>query len=190
MAHGVWLSTQDRTLLAEHGVTLVHNPVSNWMLGSGALDVRAALEARVPLALGTDSANTGGRHDLFEIMRHMLSAGRHAGSDYDRWVTPMEAFRAATGGVRALAGEFARAVCEAHAPPRWSCTAPIDRPAVRGAAPELRALAASLTLEAPAAAQGVALASQLLRNPYSPLYRPGNEHALRVGAKIARRALD
>ena len=91
---------------------------------------------------------------------------------------------------RALADGFARAVCEAHALPRWSCTAPIDRPAVRGATPELRALAASLTLEASAAAQGVALASQLLRNPCSPLYRPGDEHALRMGAEIARRALD
>jgi 5-methylthioadenosine/S-adenosylhomocysteine deaminase len=76
------------------------------MLGSGALDVRAALEAGVPLALGSDSANTGGRHDLFEIMRHMLSAGRDAGSDYARWVTPCEAFQAAAGGVRALGAEF------------------------------------------------------------------------------------
>ena len=91
---------------------------------------------------------------------------------------------------RALASGFARAVCEAYAVPRWSCTASIDRPAVRGAAPELRALAASLTLEAPAAAQGVALATQLLQNPRSPLFRPGDEHALRVGAEIARRALD
>lgn len=91
---------------------------------------------------------------------------------------------------RALADRFARAVCEAHATPRWSCAAPIDRPAVRGASPELRALAAGLTLAVPTAAQGVALASQLLRNPWSPLYRPGDEHALRVGAEIARRALD
>jgi hypothetical protein len=91
---------------------------------------------------------------------------------------------------RALAEGFARAVCEAHAPPRWSCTAPLDRPAVRGAAPELRTLAAGLTLEAPVAAQGVALAAQLLRNPSSPLYLPGDTDALRVGAEIARRALD
>jgi cytosine/adenosine deaminase-related metal-dependent hydrolase len=107
VAHGVWLSGEDRALLARRGVTLVHNPVSNRMLGSGTLDVRAALDAGVPLALGTDSANTGGRHDLFEIMRHMLSAGRYAGSDYDRWVTPIEVFRAATGGVRALGTDFA-----------------------------------------------------------------------------------
>jgi len=107
VAHGVWLSGEDRVLLAERGVTLVHNPVSNLMLGSGALDVRAALEAGVPLALGSDSANTGGRHDLFEIMRQMLSAGRSAGSDYDRWITPIEAFRAATGGVRALGADVA-----------------------------------------------------------------------------------
>jgi hypothetical protein len=91
---------------------------------------------------------------------------------------------------RALAEGLARAVREAHRPPRWSCTVPLDRAAVRGAAPQLRALTAGLTLQAPRGAQGVALASQLLRDPTSPLYRPGDAGALRSGAELARRALD
>lgn len=126
------------------------------------------------------------------LKRHLLDGLLAAGAD-PSW-GPELTLRAAQitdlHSRRALAGGLARAVCEAHVVPRWSCTAPIDRPAVRGAAAELRALAASLTLDAPAAAQGVALASQLLRNPCSPLYRPGDEHALRVAAEIARQALD
>lgn len=106
VAHGVWLSQHDLDRLARHEVTVVHNPVSNLALGSGAFDVRRALDAGIHLALGSDSSNTGGRHDLFEIMRHILFSGRHAGSDYKRWITPSEAFRAATSAIRAFAPDY------------------------------------------------------------------------------------
>lgn len=90
---------------------------------------------------------------------------------------------------RTLAKSLARAVWEAHRPARWACTAPLDRRAVRKATPELSALALDLTVEAAPAAQGVALATQLLRDPDSPLYAPGGGDALRDGASVARRAL-
>jgi len=48
------------------------------------------------LAMGTDCSNTGGRHDLFEIMRHMLVSGRDPGSDFDAWIKPEEVLTAAT----------------------------------------------------------------------------------------------
>jgi hypothetical protein len=91
---------------------------------------------------------------------------------------------------RALADGLANAVCEAHAPARWSCKVPLDRGAVRAAASELRALTAGLRFGAAPAAQGVALASQLVRDPASPLYLPGRPESLRTAAEIARQALD
>jgi hypothetical protein len=90
---------------------------------------------------------------------------------------------------RALAESIERAVWEAHRPPRWSCTAPLDRRAVRKATPELSALALELKVQPIPRAQGVALTTQLLRDPDSPLYAPGAEEALRTGALVARRAL-
>jgi hypothetical protein len=90
---------------------------------------------------------------------------------------------------RALAQSLGRAVLDAERPPRWSCAAPLDRDAVRAAAPELRALAAGLAQEATPAPQGVTLARQLLQEPGSPLYAPGDETALREGVRIARQAL-
>jgi hypothetical protein len=90
---------------------------------------------------------------------------------------------------RALAKSIERAVWEAHRPSRWTCTAPLDRGAVRRATPELTALALELTAQPAAAAQGVALATQLLRDPDSPLYAPNGGEALRIGAVVARRAL-
>jgi hypothetical protein len=90
---------------------------------------------------------------------------------------------------RALAKSIERAVWEAHRPSRWTCTVPLDRRAVRRATPELTALAVELTVQAAPAAQGVALTTQLLRDPDSPLYARGGGDALRVGASVARRAL-
>lgn len=69
VAHGVWTDAADRDALARHGVVLVHNPSSNLMLGSGALPFAATRDAGIAMALGSDSANTGGRADPFEIMR-------------------------------------------------------------------------------------------------------------------------
>jgi hypothetical protein len=80
-------------------------------------------------------------------------------------------------------------VFEAQRPPRWSCAAPVDRPAVRAATPELLALAGGLEGEAAHAAQGVALAEQLVEDGSSPLFAPGDEELLREIARLARRAL-
>jgi hypothetical protein len=90
---------------------------------------------------------------------------------------------------RAIAHSLERAVWEAHQQERWGCAVPLARGAVRAATPELSALALDLTAEAAPAAQGVAIARELLRDPSSPLYAPGRAEALRVGAVVARRAL-
>jgi hypothetical protein len=91
---------------------------------------------------------------------------------------------------RALAESLVRVVRDADRPARWTCAVPLDRGAVRAAAPELRALAAYLTQEPTPAPQGILLAGQLLREPGSPLYAPGDQDALREGLRIARKALE
>jgi len=102
-AHGVWLASDEADLLARHGVTVVHNPASNLMLGSGRLALAALLERGVPLALGTDSSNSGGRHDLFEVMRLALMLPRPDTPDPRAWPAPRRIFEMATiGGARAL----------------------------------------------------------------------------------------
>jgi hypothetical protein len=95
----------------------------------------------------------------------------------------------AWGKRHALAECLERTIDEAQRPPRWSCAAPLDRPAVRAAIPELLALAAGLEAEASPTPQGVALAEQLMQNASSPLFAPGDEDALRESAEIAWRAL-
>lgn len=104
VAHGIWLTREEKELLARRGVTLSFNPVSNAMLGSGRKTIRDDLDLGLRVALGTDCSNAGGRHDLFEVMRHMLVSGRDPGSDFRRWPNPRQVLHAAT---TAGAGVFA-----------------------------------------------------------------------------------
>jgi cytosine/adenosine deaminase-related metal-dependent hydrolase len=85
VAHGIWLDPPERDRLARHGVIIAHNPSSNLMLGSGIIPYADSLAAGVGLALGTDSANTGGRHDLFEAMRLAMMLPRLATKDHTAW---------------------------------------------------------------------------------------------------------
>jgi 5-methylthioadenosine/S-adenosylhomocysteine deaminase len=103
VAHGIWLSPPERELLARRGVTVVHNPASNLMLGSGRLPLVDALALGGPLALGTDSSNTGGPHSLFEVMRLALALPRPETADPRAWPRPAQVLDMATrGGARAL----------------------------------------------------------------------------------------
>ena len=90
---------------------------------------------------------------------------------------------------RALSASLEAAVHEARRPPRMTAAVPLARGAVRAGAAELHSLAEALAEPAPPAAQGVALAGQLVRDACSPLYAPGSPEALRAAARIAHRAL-
>lgn len=68
-AHCVWLDDEDRRILASHGVTAVHNPVSNMKLASGCADVTAMIEAGMNVALGTDGDSSNNNLDMFEEMK-------------------------------------------------------------------------------------------------------------------------
>jgi 5-methylthioadenosine/S-adenosylhomocysteine deaminase len=107
-AHGIWLNEVEREQLARHNVAIVHNPGSNLMLGSGVMPLQSYRELGVVIALGTDSANTSGRHDMFETMRLALMLPRIGSSMHETWPRPEEILTMATcNGARVLglAGE-------------------------------------------------------------------------------------
>jgi 5-methylthioadenosine/S-adenosylhomocysteine deaminase len=84
-------------------VTLSHNPASNLMLGSGILPLAESRAAGMAVALGTDSANTGGRHDLFEAMRLAMLLPRVSGLCYAAWPSGRDVLDMATrNGAAAL----------------------------------------------------------------------------------------
>ncbi len=107
-AHGVWLTDAEREVLAAHDVTVSHNPASNLMLGSGVMPLPACRACGLRVALGTDSANTGGRHDLWGVMRLAMMLPRRDGGDPAGWPTGLEMFSLATEAGAASLGLHGR----------------------------------------------------------------------------------
>ena len=80
-AHCVWTTEEDWALMAEKGVSCIHNPVSNLKLGSGVAWIPAMKRAGVNIALGTDGVSSNNNHDMFEEMK--FAAILHNGVTHD-----------------------------------------------------------------------------------------------------------
>jgi 5-methylthioadenosine/S-adenosylhomocysteine deaminase len=104
VAHAVWLTRAERELLAARNVTVSHNPASNLMLGSGIMPLAEASACGLRVALGTDSANTGGRHDIFETMRLAMMLPRVGGMPYGTWPRGRDVLDMATRNGAAVLG--------------------------------------------------------------------------------------
>ena len=68
-AHCVWVSDEDMEIMAQKGVTAVHNPVSNLKLGSGVMPLRKMLDKGINVALGTDGVASNNRLDVLREMQ-------------------------------------------------------------------------------------------------------------------------
>ena len=68
-AHCVWTTPEDWAILAQKGVTAVHNPMSNLKLGSGVAPVVDLKKAGVNVALGTDGVSSNNCTDFFGDMK-------------------------------------------------------------------------------------------------------------------------
>ncbi|MFC5467727.1 amidohydrolase [Cohnella suwonensis] len=95
VAHAVHLNDDEIALLAERGVAVSHNPVSNLKLASGVARVPDLLKAGVTVSLGTDSAASNNNLDLFQEIS--MAALLHKGVSGDPTVVPAaEALRMGT----------------------------------------------------------------------------------------------
>ena len=101
-AHCVWCTDDDFRIMAERGVSLVHNPTSNMKLGSGFARVVRAMELGVNVALGTDGTASNDNLDMFEEMH--LASLIHKGLANDPTVlSPWDVIEMATvNGAKAL----------------------------------------------------------------------------------------
>ncbi len=101
-AHCVYTTPEDWAVMADKGISCVHNPYSNLKLGSGVAPVPAMLKAGVNVALGTDGVSSHNSIDLFDDMK--LAAILHNGVNCDPMaMTARQALEMATvSGARAL----------------------------------------------------------------------------------------
>ena len=80
-AHGVWVSDDDLTLLAEKKTTLCHNPLSNLKLASGLAPVQKMFNNNINVTLGTDGVASNNSHDLFEELKMASLLQKYATGD-------------------------------------------------------------------------------------------------------------
>jgi len=100
--HAVHLSDAEIALLAEHGASLVHCPVSNLKLGSGIARPADWLAAGINVGLGSDSVVSNNRHDLFAEMRMAALLAKGASGDAAAMPAQQALHAATLGGARAL----------------------------------------------------------------------------------------
>ena len=101
-AHCVHVDRNDIEILAENGVGVSHNPVSNLKLASGVSPVPDMLEAGVRLGLGTDGAASNNTLDLLRDLQ--IAALLHKSVSGDPTTLPAAAVLSAatTGGAQIL----------------------------------------------------------------------------------------
>ena len=84
-AHCVYVSDDDIRLMAEKGVSVAHNAVSNLKLGSGIMPYKKMKEAGVNVTLGTDGVASNNR---LSVLRELQFATLiHKGVERDHAVT-------------------------------------------------------------------------------------------------------
>jgi 5-methylthioadenosine/S-adenosylhomocysteine deaminase len=69
LVHCVWVSEAEIDLIAESQSVVVHCPVSNMYLASGAAPLRRLLDRGVSVALGTDGPASHNSQDLLETLK-------------------------------------------------------------------------------------------------------------------------
>ena len=80
-AHCVWATDGDIDILARHGVSAAHCPVSNLKLASGVAPIVNMLKKGVNVTLGTDGMASNNSHDLFEEIKLASILQKYASND-------------------------------------------------------------------------------------------------------------
>ena len=99
-AHCVWTTPEDWAIMAEKGISAIHNPISNLKLGSGIAPVPAMKKAGVNVCLGTDGVSSNNCTDLFSDLKFAAILHNGAGCD-PLALLPLDALKMATrdGGI-------------------------------------------------------------------------------------------
>lgn len=78
LVHSVWLTKEEIRTIGKSGASCIHCPTSNMKLaGGGVLALREMQEAKVNVALGTDSTGSNNRLDMFSEMKMCALLQKH-----------------------------------------------------------------------------------------------------------------
>ena len=97
IVHGIWVTEDDIRMLGDARASVIHNPSSNMLLGSGKMPYRELLNAGVNLALGVDEGYQS-KWNPFEMMRLAALLHKTSTPDFRQWPTSLEILKIATRG--------------------------------------------------------------------------------------------
>jgi len=101
LAHCVWLTQEEQTLMAQNGAHVAHCPSANFKLASGIAPIPEMMEAGINVALGADGAPCNNNLDVFTEMR--LAALIHKPRHGPKSMSAETVLEMATlGGARAM----------------------------------------------------------------------------------------
>ena len=106
-AHCVWLTDEDRDILAAKGVSVSSNPGSNMKLASGICDVPALYAKGINVAIGTDSVSSNNSLNFFEEIKLFALCGKVKSMDAAAMTPQQVLFSATRGGALAQGREDA-----------------------------------------------------------------------------------
>ncbi len=93
--HAIWLTESDMDLLAEHDVSVIHNPASNLKLCSGFFPYARLRSRGIRIGLGTDGCSSNNNLDMLEEMKIASLAAKAQAKD-PTLMPAQEIFEAAT----------------------------------------------------------------------------------------------
>ncbi|MEH6792912.1 MAG: amidohydrolase family protein [Rhodococcus sp. (in: high G+C Gram-positive bacteria)] len=101
LAHGIWLTEDDLSMIASAGTSISHNPISNLKLGSGIAPWHALRTAGVNLGLGTDGCSSSDSPRMLDVVKAAALLHKVTNPDFTTWPTVDEVLHAGTvGGAR------------------------------------------------------------------------------------------
>ena len=98
LVHAIWVSERDIALMAEAGVSIVHNSLSNLKTGARVCPLEKYFEAGIAVGLGTDGVCTADGVDMVEGIKATALMHTLGSLDYPNWIDAKAAFRIATLG--------------------------------------------------------------------------------------------
>ncbi|MEI6588171.1 MAG: amidohydrolase [Candidatus Moraniibacteriota bacterium] len=102
LAHCVWITDKDIEIMTKKKVNVVHCPLSNLKLGSGIAPIIKMLESGINVCLGTDSAASSNRLDIWEAGKFAALLQKGANLDSSKISTKDVVRMMTVSGLKAL----------------------------------------------------------------------------------------
>ena len=96
IAHSVWVSDADMSLMGAAECSVAHNINSNLKLGSGVAPLRRLHDAGVTIGLGTDGISSNDTASVFDLMRVAALIHSAPGPDPKQWLGAEDILKMAT----------------------------------------------------------------------------------------------